>query len=127
MHRHLDYNRAGTLRRAQTDAERVLWHHLRGRNLRGMKFRRQQPIGRYTVDFVCQEGSLIVELDGGHHNEDAYAARDAERTRFLIQAGYRVLRFWNNDVQQNIEGVVRVIEQQLITPHPNPLPQGERG
>ena len=92
-----------------------------------MKFRRQQPVGRYTVDFICQEARLIVEADGGHHNEDSAAARDVERTRFLEQAGYCVLRFWNNEVQQNIEGVLVVIEQQLITPHPNPLPQGERG
>ena len=127
MHRQLDHDRAGTLRRAQTDAERILWQYLRNRQLRGMKFRRQQPVGRYTVDFICQEARLIVEADGGHHNEDSAAARDVERTRFLEQAGYCVLRFWNNEVQQNIEGVLVVIEQQLITPHPNPLPQGERG
>ncbi len=123
----LNYDRAATLRRTETAAERLLWHHLRGRRVQMFKFRRQQPIGPYTVDFFCPEGKLIVELDGGHHNEDEEASRDDERTRFLTSAGYRVVCFWNNEVRENLEGVLISIEQELATtPHPNPLPQGER-
>ena len=126
MHRPLDHARAAAFRRSETDAERLLWRYLRSRQFRGMKFRRQQPIGRYTVDFICQEASLIIELDGGQHDRAGEAQRDIERTRFLTEAGYRLIRFWNDEVLQNLNGVLLMIEQQLITPHPNPLPQGER-
>ena len=85
---------AARLRRAQTDVEQKLWLTVRNRRLDGAKFRREATIGRYIVDFLCVEAMLVVELDGGQHSEEA----DAERTRFLEAQGYRVLRFWNNDV-----------------------------
>lgn len=118
-------DKARKLRRNQTDAERWLWQQLRAKQL-GAKFRRQQSIPPYIVDFVCFEHKLIIELDGGQH--DAQQQYDARRTKFLEQQGYHVVRFWNNDVFENKEGVL----QQILTciregtPHPSPLPQGER-
>ena len=98
---------ARRLRRNQTDAERILWFRLRDRRLDGWKFRRQVPIDRFVADFVCAEGKLIVELDGGQHERDK--ERDAERTDALEAMGYLVLRFWNNDVMRNIDGVLQTI------------------
>lgn len=97
--------RARTLRRNATEAEAVLWRQLRNRQLDGWKFRRQQRIGPYIVDFLCPETRLIVEVDGGQHSPE----RDASRTSFLEGEGYRVLRFWNNDVLGNLAGVLEVI------------------
>ena len=107
--------KAKRLRREMTDAERKLWSVLRGANLDGMKFRRQQPIGPFIVDFVCLERRLIVEADGGQH---ADSAKDRRRTAFLEIKGYRILRFWNNDILSNIDGVAHVIAAALSTPHP---------
>jgi lysyl-tRNA synthetase class 2 len=118
------------LRRSQTDAEKKLWFRLRDRRLVGWKFRRQFPIDRFVVDFFCAHGHLIVELDGGQHAERTDA--DASRTKILETMGYLVLRFWNNDVMRNIDGVVEVIAATLEQkhrsepPHPDPLPYGER-
>jgi very-short-patch-repair endonuclease len=98
---------ARQLRRNQTDAERVLWFRLRDRRLAGLKFNRQVPIDRFVVDFVCRDAKLIIELDGGQHDEDR--ARDANRTEILEAMGYLVLRFWNNDVLRNTEGVLEEI------------------
>ena len=117
--------RAKSLRRDLTDAERKLWSILRNRQLDGAKFRRQQPIGPYIADFVCQERRLIVEADGGQHSE---SLSDARRTAFL-EAG---VRFWNNDILNNLDGVAEVIAKALqpLTPLrlclSRPLPQGER-
>jgi very-short-patch-repair endonuclease len=121
--------RVGTarrLRRDQTDAERTLWFRLRDRRLNGMKFRRQMPIKSYVVDFCCESAHLIIELDGGQHGERS--AEDAKRTADLEAYGYLVLRFWNNDVLSNIDGVVETIVATAshVPPHPNPLPNGER-
>ncbi len=121
--------RVGTarrLRRDQTDAERTLWFRLRDRRLNGMKFRRQMPIKSYVVDFCCESARLIVELDGGQHAERS--ADDARRTAELENFGYVVLRFWNNDVLSNTDGVVEAIVATVahVPPHPNPLPNGER-
>ena len=96
---------AARLRRDQTDVERTLWFAVRNRRLEGAKFRRQATIGPYIVDFLCLEAMLIVELDGGQHHE----VSDAGRTRFLVAEGYRVLRFWNNDVVENLDGVLQTI------------------
>ncbi|PXA89934.1 endonuclease [Caulobacter sp. D4A] len=96
---------ARRLRRDQTDAERLLWSVLRGRRLDGFKFRRQVPIDRYVADFVCVEARLIVELDGGQHAEDAGRAYDAARTEVLEACGYVVLRFWNDAVRYELDGV----------------------
>jgi very-short-patch-repair endonuclease len=103
--------RARELRKGSTDAERRLWSHLRLKQLDSFRFRRQQPIGVYIVDFFCPEASLIIEIDGGQH--DANAARDAVRTRWLEAEGYRVIRFWNNDVLANTEGVLLAIREAL--------------
>jgi very-short-patch-repair endonuclease len=123
----LNVDRARGLRQTMTDAEQRLWRHLRNRQLSGWKFRRQHEIGNYIVDFVCTEIMLIVELDGGQHADQI--AYDGRRTQQLQALGYRVLRFWNNDVLMNIESVLGVILEALASPapHPNPLPAGERG
>jgi very-short-patch-repair endonuclease len=107
--------RAKALRRNMTDAERLLWKHLRSRQLAGAKFRKQQPIGPFVADFVCQEKRLIVEADGGQH---ADSETDVRRTRFLESKSYRVIRFWNNDILENIEGVLTEIMRALEGPHP---------
>jgi very-short-patch-repair endonuclease len=98
---------ARRLRRNQTDAERVLWFRLRDRRLDGWKFKRQAPIDRFVVDFFCPDGKLIVEIDGGQHDQDR--ERDANRTSVLEAMGYLVLRFWNNDVMRNTDGVLETI------------------
>lgn len=109
-------NRARTLRRGGTDAEKLLWSHLRNRQIEGAKFRRQVPVGRYIADFLCVEAMLIVEADGGQHSEEA----DAVRTAALEAAGYKVIRFWNYEILGNTEGVLEGIRQELLrrTPHP---------
>jgi very-short-patch-repair endonuclease len=96
---------AGQLRRASTDAEQVLWRHLRNRRLGGLKFRRQATLGTAVVDFFCAEKRLVVELDGGQHSEEA----DKLRTERLEALGLRVIRFWNCDVNENVEGVLEHI------------------
>ena len=98
------------LRVNQTDAETALWNRIRNRQIDGHKFARQIPILGYICDFVCRERHLIVEVDGGQHNE---SAADAIRDRRLTEEGYRVLRFWNNDVLGNIEGVLTTIQTEL--------------
>ena len=98
---------ARKLRVNQTEAETRLWLRLRGRRLADAKFRRQTPIGHYIVDFICLEAKPIVELDGGQHTVNL--AADDERTAWLEGQGFRVLRFWNNDVLANIEGVIERI------------------
>ncbi len=122
-------DRARRLRRDQTDAERKLWLRLRDRRLNGWKFKRQVPIDRYIADFCCTDARLIIELDGGQHTTSEEA--DAKRTAFLESCGYLVLRFWNNDVLKNMDGVLEEILASLpqapSAPHPDPLPSGERG
>ena len=116
---------ARSLRVNQTDAENRIWNRLRNRELLGFKFRRQVAIDPFIADFLCADAMLIVELDGGQHDERA--AADARRTKILESYGYRVLRFWNNDVLANTEGVLEVILSELEKgrPSPNPLPLGE--
>jgi primosomal protein N' (replication factor Y) len=97
------------LRRTQTDAERKLWLHLRNRRTHGVKFRRQHPIEKYIADFCSVESQLIIELDGGQHLERT--KEDGQRSRFFERKGFRVLRFWNNDVLLNTEAVVEQISR----------------
>jgi len=104
---------ARRLRREQTPQETILWSRLRDRRLDGMKFRRQYPVGKYVADFVCLEKKLIVELDGWQHGIGEGLKHDEERTRFLESEGYEVLRFWNNDVNGNLDGVLLKIEERL--------------
>ena len=124
------YDRVPTLRSRElrtnsTDAERRLWRAIRNRQLGGMRFNRQVPIGPFICDFVARTPKLIIEVDGGQHALAADA--DARRTRFLQSRGYRAIRFWNNEVLENIEGVVEAILQVLEDmPSPSP-PAGGRG
>ncbi len=104
---------ARTLRRSQSDAERKLWSILRNSRLDGVKFRRQQLVGVYIVDFISFEKNLVIEVDGGQHNDPSTAREDVERTSNLKSRGYRVIRFWNNDVLQNTQGVVQKILEAL--------------
>ncbi|MDD9900730.1 MAG: endonuclease domain-containing protein [Alphaproteobacteria bacterium] len=106
--------KAKRLRQKSTDAENIIWHHVRNRQM-GCKFRRQAPVGRYIVDFMCLELKLVIEIDGGQHCESVH---DDARTEFLESLGFRVVRFWNNDVVNNIEGVLSTL---TLT-----LSQGER-
>jgi very-short-patch-repair endonuclease len=107
---------ARALRRNMTDAEQKLWKHLRSRQVGSCKFRRQVPVGPYIVDFICLEKRLIIELDGGQHaDQEKY---DAERTHWLQSRGYRVLRFWNNDVMADVEVVKEEIYREVMSPLP---------
>jgi very-short-patch-repair endonuclease len=119
--------RARSLRETATNAETLLWFHLRDRHMADRKFRRQRPIGPYFADFVCLEAKLIVELDGGQHVDAA--AYDENHTRFMQAEGYRVLRFWNNEVLTQTDAVRERILQALQegSPHPSPLPQAGEG
>jgi very-short-patch-repair endonuclease len=129
MHRldpnHVEFSRA--LRTSATEAERKLWRHLRDSQLNGARFRRQHPVGIFVLDFACVQQRLAVELDGGQHADDV--VRDAGRTAWLEAQGWRVLRFWNNDVMGNVEGVLGAIAEALDVgnrPPPQPSPcQGE--
>jgi very-short-patch-repair endonuclease len=113
----MHYQRARKLRKNLTEAEQRLWRSLRLRQVAGVKFRRQQPVGPFIVDFVCFELRLIVEVDGGQHSENAY---DESRSRWLETQGYAVVRFWNNEVLANTDAVLRSIfhrvEQRKIPP-----------
>jgi very-short-patch-repair endonuclease len=103
------------LRKRQTEVEKRLWRHLKAKQLEGIKFRRQEPIGKYIVDFVSFDKKLVIELDGGQH---AGSMRDAERDAWLRSQGFRVLRLWNNDVFENAEGILEVIRRNVADPPP---------
>ncbi|MBB4368446.1 very-short-patch-repair endonuclease [Bradyrhizobium sp. cir1] len=105
--------RARSLRSASTDAEGILWYRLRARRLNGYKFVRQEPIGPYTVDFICRE----ARLDGGQHADSSH---DAVRDRWLTDRNYRILRFWNHDVSRNLAGVLETIVTALAETSPHP-------
>ena len=112
-------NFAKVLRRTMTDAEKKIWHHLRAGRFESHKFKRQAPIGRFVVDFVAPSAKLIIEVDGGQHAVGSQA--DATRTAFLEQNGYRVLRFWNDDVLLRSEAVLESIYNVLMATN-SPLP-----
>jgi len=97
------------LRKKSTEAERLLWRHVRAKRFDGLKFRRQQPIGNYIVDFVSFDRRVIVEIDGSQHM--TRKAKDDERSRWFEEQGFKVLRFWNNDVLKNIQGVLQTIRE----------------
>ena len=107
------------LRTNLTDAERALWRGLRGPHFEHVRFRRQHPLGRYFLDFACIEAKLAIEVDGGQH---AGNATDVIRDQWLTSQGWRVLRFWNNDVFANLEGVMLVIADAIVRPPPQPSP-----
>jgi very-short-patch-repair endonuclease len=103
------------LRSTLTPAEARLWTQLQNRQLAGRKFRRQQSVGRYILDFYCAKERVAVELDGAAHDHEQAVERDEERTRYLESLGITVLRFENRDVIENLEGVLQVIEERLRT------------
>jgi very-short-patch-repair endonuclease len=120
--------RARRLRRDMTDAERKLWWHLRRLPIDRSHFRRQATIGPFFADFACHERRLIIEVDGAQHNQPENVARDAERSAYLRSQDYRILRFWNNDVLKNVDGVMEAV---LVAMHQNeasppPLPPPHR-
>ena len=113
--------KARALRSRPTDVEQLLWQHLRLRQVDGHKFRRQRPVGKYIVDFVCLEKKLVIEVDGGQHNDAK--ADDAMRDRWLRSQGYRVLRFWNHEVLTQIDGVMEMVRSALSEPPPSSSPE----
>ena len=122
LHKHFT---AKVLRKNFTDTERLLWKYLRAKQMEGCKFRRQEPIGSYIVDFVCQEKRIIIEVDCGQHSVER--ERDSERDNWLKGQGYKVLRFWNNEVLTNTKGILEVIRDSLNHPPlPPPLKGGEK-
>jgi type I restriction enzyme M protein len=125
-------DRARSLRKKATEPERILWRHLRNRNFAGYKFRRQHPFSDYVLDFYCPSAKLAVELDGGGHNYRAGQARDRTRSQFLARQGVVVLRFWNHQVRQELDSVLRSIwlaleKQQKDNPSPSSSPFGKGG
>ena len=107
------YILARKLRNNMTEQEKRLWFFLRKRFVNNCRFRRQYPIGDYIVDFVCREKNLIVEIDGGQHNDIQIENLDKQRTIFLESRGFKVIRFWNNDIDTNIESVVEEISKHM--------------
>lgn len=103
---------AKELRRNSTDAERHLWRHLKARQFKGLKFRRQEQIGRFIVDFVCYEKGIIVEADGSQHALEK--EKDEEPTQWLNSQGFVVLRFWNHEILTNIEGVLEILRMRCL-------------
>ena len=110
---------AKVLRKNSTDAENWLWRQLRAKRFGNHKFKRQQPLGKFIVDFVCFDAKLVIELDGGQHAEQA--VEDAARVAWLERQGFHVLRFWNNELMTNLEGVLAQILKKL-SPSPQPSP-----
>ena len=107
---------ARNLRKNSTIQERRLWNLLKNRQFHNLKFKRQQPVGDYIVDFICKEAKIIIEIDGGQHNEPENIEYDKTRTEYLNTLGYKVIRFWNNEIYENIEGVVLRLKEE-INPH----------
>lgn len=105
--------RARELRKNQTKQERILWSILRKNQFYGFKFLRQYPIEPYIVDFICREKKIIIEIDGGQHNQPDDIEYDLERTNFLNSRGYKVIRFWNNDIDNNIDGVYKILQREF--------------
>ena len=117
-------NIAKILRKRPTEAEKFMWRYLKSRQLEGLKFRRQEPIGNYVVDFVCYEKKIIVEIDGGQH----CAERDGNRNRWLESQDFKILRFWNTEVLKNAQGVWEVIRKNCLScDSPSPAPPVKGG
>jgi len=108
-------NNSKLLRKSQTPHETKLWYHLRAKRFKDYKFRRQQVIDHYIVDFYCHNKGLVVEIDGGQHNEQADLYKDQLRDKYLQELGYRVLRFWNREIDNSLEEVLDVIYKALVT------------
>jgi very-short-patch-repair endonuclease len=113
---------ARKLRKNSTKAENLLWRKLKNRQLAGFKFRRQQPVGSYILDFVNFEKRIVIEVDGGQHAN--LKDKDKKRDDWLKSEGFEVMRFWNNEVFENLDGVLQMIRNRLTTPSPDPSHQG---
>lgn len=120
----IETRRSRSLREGQTSAEALIWRTLRGRGVGGFKFVRQDPIGPYFADFVCRGEKLIVEIDGATHSTEEELRRDARRTEFLEAQGYRLVRFVNEEVYRNMDGVLETILAKLDE-QPSPRLRGE--
>ena len=107
-------NLAKNMRSNMTKEEVKLWEIIRAKRFYGLKFKRQVLIGNYIVDFLCQEKMCIIEIDGGQHNKDLNREKDKVRTQYLESYGYKVIRFWNNEIWDNIEGVCKKLELELL-------------
>ena len=107
-------SRARLLRKNQTPQESKLWKLLRNRNFHGLKFKRQHPVGKYIVDFVCIDKKIIIEIDGGQHTTPDKIKTDTSRTLDLESKGYKVIRFWNNEIDNNFEGVYLTLQKLLV-------------
>lgn len=106
-------NLAKRLRKMQTPEENIIWFNLRAKRLSGYKFKRQYPIGKYIVDFVCMEKMLVIEIDGSGHNIDSQISYDKIRDEYLNLRGFKVIRIWNNDINNNLESVLNYILDKL--------------
>ena len=104
---------AQRLRKNLTSQERILWQLFRNHNFYGYEIRRQSPIGKYIVDFVCREKKIIIEIDGGQHNTPDNILADEQRTKYLEAKGYKVIRFWNNEIIKNIDGVYQKLKNEF--------------
>ena len=113
------------LPKSQTPWESKLWSYLRGKRFYDFKFKRQVPIGKYIVDFCCDKKKLAIELDGGHHSDQHVSALDKEKEAYLLKERYTVLRFWNNEVDDNLEGVLEKIYQVATSLPTSPHAWGE--
>ena len=112
-------NNSRNLRKNMTDVERMLWAKIRGRQLQGFRFRRQHPIGSYIIDFICLELKLIIELDGSQHmGQQQY---DMKRSQWLQSNGFKIMRFWNSDILDDLDGVMQAICMHLPPSQPSPL------
>jgi very-short-patch-repair endonuclease len=108
------FTKARNLRKEQTEQEKIMWSILRNRKFYGLRFKRQVPLGSYIVDFCCNEKKIVIEIDGGQHNEPSNISYDKQRTEFLETEGYKVIRFWNNDVSNNLEGIYQKLQKEII-------------
>ena len=116
--------RAQNLRNNATPAERLLWRYLSRRQFDGWKFSRQMPVGPYICDFLCRELNLVIEVDGGQHCD---SPTDPVRTAYLKREGFKVVRYWNNEVRENVDGVIQNLRLLIGQPHPLPPPASGRG
>lgn len=115
---------ARKLRKTLTPQEVKVWNHLRSWRTQGFHFRRQAPRHNFVVDFVCLKYRLVVEIDGGQHNDDAHRAKDEARDNDLARSGFHVLRFWNSDIDQNLSGVLETVRTALTERSPHPAASG---
>lgn len=113
---------AKIMRRRPTDAENLLWEHLRAKRFLGLKFKRQEPIGNYIADFICYEKKIVIELDGGQHARKRVALEDRKRDEWMKSQGFKILRIWNHEVLRNLEEVLEIIADECESPSPQSSP-----